>query len=474
MKTFSLESHLSKRVVLLNAIIFISLTLIINITVSIWLEHELDEALEDKANVLITLMKDTPEGLDFDFADEFMPEFEATDHTEYFQLWVDQKTVFERSHSLIDNDLPMETKMQPGYAFKDLILIDGRQGRMVQVVFLPQIPEYEDRTPEKLASQKLMTLVYAREREELDLLINSIHVITVIFTIIILFLINYLVKITVRKSLSPLHVLKEQITILNADNLKERLFIKNPPFELLDVIEQVNNLLERLDKSFYREQRFSSDVAHELRTPISELRSMSEVALKWPDDVSLVKDFYNGVLESSIQMELLVSNLLALARCDVGNITLLPEEILVSETINNCWSHYQSDAKSKNVQLVCSGLDDFKIMTSMNEFVQIINNLLSNAVSYCVDNSEIEIIVMQSSEGASLIVSNITSDLEQADLSSIFDRLWRKSKSRSSSEHSGLGLSLVKAYCKLLGLKITTQLSDEKKFTVRIENLHII
>jgi len=477
MKTYSLESHLSKRVVFLNACILVFVALLINVLVSIWLEHEFDEALEAKVNVLVTLMKDTPDGLDFDFADEFMPEFESTEQSEYFQIWLDDNSVFERSHSLGDDkNLPFQKITYPDYLYKDILLVDGRQGRMIQVVFLPQIPEDIDRTPEKLASQKLVTLVLAREREKLDLLLYSIHIITAVATIIILFFINYLVKFTVRKSLLPLHIIKKQIQKLDADNLKERLVVADPPYELQDVIKQFNYLLERLGTSFHREQRFSSDVAHELRTPIAELRSMSEVALKWPDDADLAKQFFSGVFESSVQMELLVNNLLALVRCEKGNVLLEPQTLELCELINISWNHYEHDAIEKHLHFNCSVSADVKIFISANEFEQIINNLISNAVSYSVDSSDVKFYLESenNSSDISLIISNIASDLEQSDLPLIFDRLWRKSQSRSSSEHSGLGLALVKAYAELLGLKITAELFDDKTFKVSIKNLHIL
>jgi signal transduction histidine kinase len=107
-------------------------------------------------------------------------------------------------------------------------------------------------------------------------------------------------------------------------------------------------------------------------------------------------------------------------------------------------------------------------------FEQIINNLLSNAISYSDEKSEISIVFKRTGDYAQLQITNMTSELEQSDMPLIFDRLWRKSKSRSSSEHSGLGLPLVKAYAELLSLKVKADLSDNKKFMISIENLHIV
>lgn len=472
MTAYSLENKLSKKIVILNAVIFIIIILFINITTSIWLGHEYDESLQAKANVLVTLMKDTPQGLDFDFADEFMPEFDDGQSPEYFQLWVNNKHIFEKSNSLNESELPLSPSATLGYTIQDLTLPDGRDGRMIQIVFYPQIPEDEDRTPDKLDQQKLMTLVLAAEREDLDLLVNTIHTVSITATLIVLFIINSIVKITIRNGLDPLNKMRDQIQLLDVGTLNERIDFKNPPSELRDVIEQFNQLLSRLDTSFYREQRFSSNVAHELRTPIAELRSMAEVALKWPEDIALVKEFYSGVNDASKQMQLIVSNLLALARCEKGDINLKPQVIVLKDFINECW--HQHESKNKNILLINRIPSKSKIITSLTEFEIIINNLIENAITYSPEGTDVIVDISHHTDSVTLVISNMAEQLDQADLKLMFDRLWRKSESRSSSEHSGLGLSLVKAYIELIGLRISVSLSDKKIISFNIDGVHTV
>ena len=474
MKAYSIEGQLSKRVMLLIALVFLSSALVINLIITNWLENEYDVTLKSKASVLVTLVKDNPDGVDFDFADEFMPEFEAQKDPEYFQLWREDQSIFERSHSLKNNNLPYLFIQKEGMDFQDLALADGRRGRMIQIVFLPQIPEDEDRTPEKLASQKLITLAVAKEREKLDQVINLVRLFSFIGTLTILLIVNFLVKQTIRSSLKPVLHIKEQIKILGADNLKVRLDINDPPDELKDVIHQFNKLLTRLEKSFTREHRFSSDVSHELKTPIAELRSMAEVALKWPEDINLLKEFYSGVNDASQQMQLIVNNLLALARCEKGDINLEPQEIILKELMDECWSHHQHESKIKNIRLISHIPDKTKIITSLTEFEIIINNLISNAINYSPEGTDVIVDIRHHIDSVTLVISNITEQLDQSDLELMFDRLWRKSKSRSSSEHSGLGLSLVKAYIGLIGLRISVNLSDNKMISINIDGVRTV
>ena len=474
MTSYSIHNQLSRRVVLFTGIVLFVFALLSDITVTRWLERQYDEALITKASLLVTLTKDTPDGVDFDFADEFMPEFERQHNPEYFQLWTHDKKVFERSHSLVNNDLIYLNQASPGQLIQDIMLPDGRRGRMIQIVFLPQIPEVEDRTPEKLARQTLMTLAIARERESLNQLMLLVHVTLILGLLIVLFIINILVTKSIRNGLKPLNNMRDQIVLLDAGNLTYRLSLVRVPSELEDVIKQFNKLLERLETSFAREQRFSSNVAHELRTPIAEIRNMAEVAMKWPDDANLAKEFFRDVHASSLQMQQLVTNLLLLARTENGLIELEPKELYLKKIIDDALQYVKTEANKKQLIIQVEIPQALKVMTSYAEFYLIISNLLSNAVSYSPLNDVIKITLQKKGQYISLYFSNHTDCLEQSDLTYIFDRLWRKSKSRTSSLHSGLGLALVKSHADLLNMNTSAMLMDDNTIVFELGNIPII
>jgi two-component system sensor histidine kinase QseC len=114
--------------------------------------------------------------------------------------------------------------------------------------------------------------------------------------------------------LRPLSSLAKRAETIHASSLQLRFPTDNIPVELLPIAQRLNDLLARLEASFAREQRFSADVAHELRTPIAELRTLAEVALKWPDDVNQAA--LKEALNIALQMESVATGLMALARCD--------------------------------------------------------------------------------------------------------------------------------------------------------------
>ncbi len=112
--------------------------------------------------------------------------------------------------------------------------------------------------------------------------------------------------------------LRAQVRSLDADSLHTRVALVETPREVAPIVDQLNGLLDRLDDSFARERRFTGNVAHELRTPIAELRTLAEVGKKWPEDTASVVGFFEDVNDVAGRMETVIADLLLLARCEAG------------------------------------------------------------------------------------------------------------------------------------------------------------
>ena len=107
------------------------------------LEREFDHALLAKAQTLVTLTTQEGGEIELDFADEFMPEFEARENPEYFQLWLADGTLIERSRSLGSHDLSRTNPPLNEPVFSEYRLLDGRAGRLVEMVFIPHVKDPE-------------------------------------------------------------------------------------------------------------------------------------------------------------------------------------------------------------------------------------------------------------------------------------------------------------------------------------------
>ena len=134
-----------------------------------------------------------------------------------------------------------------------------------------------------------------------------------------------LVGTALNRGLKPLRDLERQTDAIDATTLDARFDPTDAPVELRPVYERLNDLIHRLETGFDRERRFSSDLAHEMRTPVAELKMLSEVALKWPDQAGA--GTHAETLDIARQLESMIESLLALARWESGEVSLQKETV---------------------------------------------------------------------------------------------------------------------------------------------------
>ncbi len=451
------------------------------------LKTEFDRNLLSKAMSLVTLSEQDEGEVEFDFVDRFMPEFAADERPEYFQLWLADGTLIDRSGSLGEADLPRSDPPLDTPRFTDLTLPDGRAGRLVAVRFVPYEEGLDDdekeageqadpgRQPDRdagtPASDIRADIAVARGTEDLNHLIVTVRTMLVVIFVLLMGAAALLVRLSVDRGLKPLNKIAGEVRNLDADNLNTRLPDSPGSDELAPITRQLNDLLERLEAAFQREKRFSGNVAHELRTPIAELRSLAEVGREWPADRDMVEDFFGELVHLADDMERTVTNLMMLSQLEAGTQRVEMVPIILSQLIEKTWKRLTSQANGKQVQLDNRVRDDLKVRSDEDKLMLILTNLFSNAVCYSPDHSVIVVAVEESMGGARLAVSNPTVDLAEQDLPLMFERFWRKDEARAGGRHAGLGLSLVKALAGILSIKISSVLDKSRRFTIMLSEL---
>ena len=454
------------------------------------LQAEYDSALLIRAQALVSLTEQDEQGVELDFYSAIMPAFDRVTNPEYFQLWLIEQGELARSPSLISNDLFRDEIWSEVPRFRDVVLPDGRAGRQVQIDFLPQIDqpdeleETEEEAEEEIngkteevtntaESAELIpepaALVVAREREQLDALLSTLYFLLIIAGIIMMLLVIVLVRIVVNLGLSPLQDIRDQVSRLNADCLQMRLQPHRRTEELEEMVNQFNALLSRLHTAFERERQFSADVAHELRTPLAELRNLSEVGGRWPGDKAMVQGFFQDVLDATQQMERIVVNLLALARCERGLdvIDKVPFDLVA--LINTCWQRSVLDLAVNNFTLDYQGPESLMVAKGRDQWLLMLTNVFSNALAYSPARSTIQVVVGIQEVHFSVSIANRAEQLSAEDLPLMFNRLWRKDKARSSGYHAGLGLTLVSAYAQQLDLEVIPELDEQQMFSLTLK-----
>ena len=371
--------------------------------------------------------------------------FAALPDDMYCETWIHPRGVRLKSDSLEGRTLPPPKKFSEQVVFYDAELEPGRPLRIRSEV-MPG--------GEKTLRRNLLIGVDRSETDKtLSLLAGGL---CAGGTVCCLALVA-LLAVALRTALRPLCRLGEQAATIDASSLGERFPEDVVPADIRPIVLRLNSLLARLEESFARERRFSGDIAHELRTPLASIRTVSEVAAKWPEQSS-PQDFQEiTALAAGLQQTL--DSLLLLARMESAQAAPACEPVLLAPLVDDCRMLYETKARSRNLRWTFSPDADAMLKTDPRLLKIIVANLIANAVEYAPENSEI----IFSAGGGSPVFQcvNPAPELSEADLPHLTERLWRKDAARTESGHAGLGLAIVASCAGVLGLRLEMSLNRE-------------
>jgi signal transduction histidine kinase len=414
--------------------------------------NEFDSALWAKALTVMSLAEQGRDGIQVEMPDALFEGMPNDVSSLFYELWQTNGTVCTRSKSLSDSNLPFRFGTAARPAYWNFNLPNGFPGRGIGLKFVPQA-EDED---EKKITQVEAIIVVAADRRPLDRTLDILGAVLVATGLLTLIITIPMVSVSLQRGHAPLEQLARQASAINADSLEARFPIDAMPEELRPIAGRLNDLLQRLESSFERERRFSADLAHELRTPLAELRTLAEVELAWPEGEPSEK--HRETLNIAIQMEAMVTRLLELARSENGKIPLKFEPVQIAPQIEEVWRPLAARANEKRLVFNFDVPPGSTIQTDCPLFRSILANLLSNAVEYTPEDGSGEI--KWRADAKELVISNTVHDLTAADIPHLFERLWRKDKSRTDREHCGLGLVLCQTFAGLLGLDLKAALEN--------------
>ncbi|MDF1713105.1 MAG: ATP-binding protein [Akkermansiaceae bacterium] len=269
------------------------------------------------------------------------------------------------------------------------------------------------------------------------------------------------IRFVLRDGLSSLRGIADEIGSIDEASLGGRFASVGLPSELQPVVQRLNQLMDRLEAGFARERRFSSDLAHEMRTPIAEAKTIAESALKWPDDTG--PEGWQDILASVERMEGVVQSMLQLARLEREAPDEDSGSFALAALVDELWADHSAAADARGVSLRTELSRDALATGDRAWWSHLLGNLLGNAAEYADAGSEI--IISSQSDGA-VTISNRASGLRADEVDHLFDRFWRADKARGESAHSGLGLSLAKACAEALGLRLQATLGDDQILTL--------
>ncbi len=429
--------------------------------------EQFDETLLGKARALFALTEEEEGKIELDYKPGFLPGFERDERPDHFQYWLDDGRPLVRSPRLAAAEqLPHSVAFTAEPIFRESRLASGATYRSVQIAFVPRSKGPLLPDPEK--GVRGVILVVGSDRAPLDLLIAQMRWTILGPAAAAILLALLLVWRMVASGLRPLDEISRQVGRLDAENLGSRVALPRAPSELAPIVHQLNALLTRLEEAFHRERRFTGNVAHELRTPISELRTLAEVAARWPEEADR---FYGDVLAIASQMERIVADLLLLARCQAGVERVEPRAADLRRIVEAGCSRLEGRAREKGSQLRVEVEDDLTAASDPDKLAIIVGNLLENAVSHSPSQSEIRCVARREGGAVRLEISNPAAALAPADLARLGEPFWRKDEARTPLGHCGLGLAIVTALAKLLRHDLEFTLDPDGVFRARLRLL---
>lgn len=250
------------------------------------------------------------------------------------------------------------------------------------------------------------------------------------------------------KGLQPIQKMAQVTEGISAQYLSHRLEIDNIPTELQSLAVAFNAMLDRLELALERLSDFSSDLAHEIRTPINNLMTQTQVCLSRSRDSSDYQEVLFSNLEEFERLSRTVSDMLFLAKTDHGIHAFNFKKIDLAEEVEALFDFYDALAAEKGISLKQSGAAT--IMADPAMLRRALNNLLSNAIKYGHKDSVVNIELKHSGSTTVFSIKNRAESLSPEQLSRLFDRFYRTDLSRQRIEEgTGLGLAITKSILEL-------------------------
>ena len=282
---------------------------------------------------------------------------------------------------------------------------------------------------------------------------NSLRITTIAACLIAIFATWF----AVYQGHAPIRRISREIRRIKSDQLHIRLAPESVPVELTELAFSFNDMLDRIEDVFRRLSNFSADIAHELRTPITNLKTQTEVALSQARSIEQYREILYSNLEEYERMTKMVGDMLFLAQAD--NNLLKPELVQVdlATEVLTLFDYFEAWAEERKVLLSLEG-PPMCVRGDRLMMRRALSNLLSNAIRYTPAGQAVTISLIPRADTVLIRVENPGRGIAPEHLPRLFDRFYRVDPSRQrKGDGAGLGLAIVKSIINAHGGTITAQ-----------------
>lgn len=255
-----------------------------------------------------------------------------------------------------------------------------------------------------------------------------------------------------RQGIKPIFTIAVTAAKVHSSTLSDRISAEGLPLELLNLADTMNAMLSRLEESFNRLSQFSSDIAHELRTPIHNLRGLVEVVLTSISTSEQSRELLIPCQDECRRLSTMIENLLFLAKTENPQMKIDSCRLNAGQELATMYEYYDAAAAEANIGLSFTSEDDLQFDADRLLLQRALGNLIENALKYTPAGGKILLRAFRKTHSIALEVSDTGCGIPAEHLPLVFDRLYRVEPSRSqtlTSRGSGLGLAIVKGIMSL-------------------------
>jgi two-component system, OmpR family, heavy metal sensor histidine kinase CusS len=428
------------------------------------LDRSTDLFLADKIHVLRTMLAQRPDDRDA-LQEEIELESSARRYQQFYIRLLDEHGVpVMTTPGMADNldigELVDQTRSRPEHS----VTMVGTHGHAFRVASAAA-----PRGEPPRSSDSIQIAIDISQEEELLRRCRLWFWVFLLTTSVVFPLMGYWIA---RHGIRPVEEIAATARRITSTNLRERIHAEGYPSELASLAGTFNEMLERLEESFDRISKFSADIAHDLRTPVNNIRGEAEVALARARTVDEYRDVLESSLEEAVRLSELIGDLLFLTRAESPLTELRRERVNVEDLLRAVRDYYEASASDGAISLVA--VDGAKPLTAELDrslMLRAVSNLVSNAISHTPPGGKVTLSAAADTTAICIEVCDTGVGIPPEALPRVFDRFFRVDPSRSqNSGGTGLGLAIVQSILTLHGgsAEITSQLGRGTSVTLRM------
>jgi heavy metal sensor kinase len=279
-------------------------------------------------------------------------------------------------------------------------------------------------------------------------------------------------SVIARRSLRPVAGIIAAARRIEGDPSGKRIETRNTGDELDQLAETLNRMLDRIERHVEQITQFTADASHELRSPLTALRGAAEVALTKRSSAEELRRVLENAVDQYDRLTRIAEDLLLLARIDAHQTVIHFQPVLVRDLLQNTIELYGPIAESRHVDLTCCAVSDSVVEGDAGRLMQLIGNLVDNAVKSTPAGGRVDLAVWEESDSVLISVKDTGTGIAAHHLPLLFDRFYRTddNRDRSTDRGAGLGLSICKAICTLHSgdITLTSREGHGTEVTVRL------